>query len=274
MFISQIISLVVRWRKTGPTLALTLLLLIGSMALAACTGLNFGSSSSGGVTPTSTPSRQALSKLSWCGKPLVLFRDEGAPGSPTATGTATATVTATTTATGTVTATGTATGTATATATRTATSGPTTITDWSQVQPELGFTVYLPTTLPTKTCLVSVSGTIHDPIFGGSFIIGYLLPDHSSISLSEAPLRSQSQQFQCSPSSTVSGTPSANGTPKSGTATPGKGATATATATPTQLCSGAKGNTNIFFSAPGTTAQLQQFFSALQPDVDWTPAPK
>src|SRR5579875_2261337 len=238
MPVSHIKCLVVRWRKTGAALILTLLMLLISIAMAACTGLNFGSSGSGS-TPTATPSRQTLSKLTWCGKPLVLFRDEGAV-SPT----------------GTVTKPGT----------------PTTITDWSQVQPELGFTVYLPVTLPTHTCLVSVSGTIHDPIFGGSFIIGYLLPDHSSISLSEAPLRSQSQQFQCSPSP-ASGTPTPeSATPASGTATPRTGATATPTATPAQLCSGAKGNTDIFFSAPGTTAQLQQFFNALQPNVDWMPA--
>ncbi len=260
MPVSHIKCLVVRWRKTGAALILTLLLLLISIAMAACTGLNFGSSGSGS-TPTATPSRQTLSKLTWCGKPLVLFRDEGAV-SPTATGTAAATVTPT--------ASATANGTPTGTVTKPGT--PTTITDWSQVQPELGFTVYLPVTLPTHTCLVSVSGTIHDPIFGGSFIIGYLLPDHSSISLSEAPLRSQSQQFQCSPSP-ASGTPTPeSATPASGTATPRTGATATPTATPAQLCSGAKGNTDIFFSAPGTTAQLQQFFNALQPNVDWMPA--
>ncbi len=259
-----------RWRKTG----LVLLLLFVSITMIACSGLSFGG---GSPTPTSTPARQALSKLAWCGKPLVLFRDEGATPTATTTGTATATATGTATATATGTATATATGTASGTPTATVTttptaSGPRTITDWSQVKPELDFTVYLPPTLPTHTCLVSVSGTIHDPIFGSSFIIGYLLPDHSSISLSEAPLRSQNEQFQCSPSSTVSGTPSKSGTPKPGTATPE--ATPTPTTTPAQLCSGAKGNTNIFFSAPGTVAQLQQFFNTLQPNVDWMPASK
>lgn len=275
MFVSHVIALVARWRKTGPALALTLLLLLVSISMIACSGLSFGGSS--GSTPTSTPSRQSLAKLTWCGKPLVLFRDEGATPSPTttATGTATATATATVRPTGTATVSSTPSGTATATVTTTpAASGPRTITDWSQVQPELDFTVYLPATLPAHTCLVSVSGTVHDPIFGSSFIIGYLLPDHSSISLSEAPLRSQNQQFQCSPSSTVSGTPSTSGTPKSGTATPSSGVTATPTTTPAQLCSGAKGTTNIFFSAPGTTTQLQQFFNTLQPNVDWMPASK
>ena len=271
MHMSTMLTFVARWRRTGPALALALLMLLVSIAMIACSGP--GPGGNGGSTPTSTPSRQSLAKLTWCGKPLVLFRDEGA--TPTPGSTTTGTVTSTATATASPTASGTPTGTATATVTPSPTaSGPRTITDWSQVQPELNFTVYLPATLPAHTCLVSVSGTVHDPIFGSSFIIGYLLPDHSSISLSEAPLRSQNQQFQCSPSSTTSGTPSASGTPKSGTATPGTGATATPTTTPAQLCSGAKGNTNIFFSAPGTTAQLQQFFNALQPNVDWMPASK
>ncbi len=272
MHMSSRTDFVVRWRKTGPAFALSLLLLFMSITMIACSGLSFGG---GSPTATSTPARQALSKLAWCGKPLVLFRDEGATPTATTTATATASGTPTGTTTATATASGTPTGTATATTTPSA-SGPRTITDWSQVKPELDFTVYLPPTLPTHTCLVSVSGTIHDPIFGSSFIIGYLLPDHSSISLSEAPLRSQNEQFQCSPSSTVSATPSKSGTPKAGTATPGAGVTPTPTptSTPAQLCSGAKGNTNIFFSAPGTVAQLQQFFNTLQPNVDWMPASK
>ena len=260
MFASQIISFVACWRKTRPPLVFALLLTIVSIAVIGCSGLSFGG---GGITPpTATPSHLALAKLQWCGKPLVLFRDEGAAPSPTVTATATAMATATTTATATGTA---STGTPTAvTGTATATSDtPKTITDWTQVQPELGFTVFLPTTLPTHTCLVSVSGTIHDPIFGGSFIIGYLLPNHSSISLSEAPLRSQSQAFQCSPSASASGTPNAS---------PKAGVTATATPIATPLCSGAKTTTNIFFSAPGTVKQLEQFFNGLQPNVDWLPA--
>lgn len=253
MYLSQVRFFVARWRSAGPSLALALLLLIVSLSVVACSGLSFGG---GGSTPTATPSHLALAKLRWCGKPLVLFRDEGVLPSPTVTATTAATATAT----------GTATGTVTATSTAAASSGkPKTITDWSQVQPQLGFTVYLPTTFPTHTCLVSVSGTIHDPIFGGSFIIGYLLPNHSSISLSEAPLRTQNPAFQCSPSSSLGGTPTATSTPKTGV-------TPTPTAIPTQLCSGAKGTTNIFFSSSGTTAQLQQFFNGLQPNVDWMPA--
>ena len=136
---------------------------------------------------------------------------------------------------------------------------PKTLTDWSQVEPNLGFSVFLPQTLPQGSCLISASGTIHDPTFGGIFTIGYVLPDHDAISLSEAPLASQSSTFQCSPaSSTTSG--KSNSTP-----TPGP------TAVPVQLCTGARSNTNIVLSARGATSALEQLFSALQANVAWVP---
>ncbi len=234
-------------------LYLPILLLLASLVFVSCSGLNFGGTPAK-VTPTVGSSQEALSQLHWCGKPLMIFRDEGAPPPSSVTPTATATTT------GTPTATVGNTPTATATATP-STNHPVTITDWSQVKPNLGFVVYLPESLPQNSCLVSASGTIHDPIFGGSFTIGYLLPDHSSISLAEAPVRSQSHEFQCSPSSVA--TPHASGTP-----TPVSGPAQAAL----QLCSGARDNTSIVFSAGGSTNSLQQFFDALQPNVNWVPA--
>jgi hypothetical protein len=208
--------------------------------------------------------------LHWCTKRLMIFRDEGAPvtvtpnlGTPIATTVATATASVG----GTPTATTTVGTTPTAATTPTVGAGTsTTITDWTQVQPYLGFTVYLPAMLPSNACLVSVSGTIHDPIFGGSFTIGYLLPDHSSLSLAEAPLRTRSSEFQCSPS--TSATPQATHIPGKGTPT----LLPSPTQAPTQICSGARDTTNIYFSARGSTADLQKFFNALQPNVDWIPA--
>lgn len=115
---------------------------------------------------------------------------------------------------------------------------------------------------------------VHDPTLGGSFTIGYLLPDHSAITFSEIPLNTQnkSAQFQCNATSSTSSTGStgsaAAGTAKGGTpaATPGK------TQLPLQVCTGAREMTSIVFSARGTTATLQQLFNALQPDVNWIPA--
>ncbi len=235
-------------RRTLITMVGTIFL--SSFLFAACSGLG-GTNT---ATPTSIPTLAplTLTKLHWCNKPTLVFRDEHAPITVTPTG-------------GTPPASGTATATATATAsTPTPTpSEPTTVTDWSQVEPNLGFTVYLPTTLPANTCLVSAFGTFHDPIFGGSFSIGYLLPDHSSITLTEAPERTNSLSFQCSPS----GSPAPQ-VPQASTATP----TASATATPLLLCTGVRSGTNIVFSARGTQASLQQFFNNLQPNVNWVPA--
>jgi hypothetical protein len=188
----------------------------------------------------------------------MVFRDEGA----SVTATASATVTATPSAT--ATATGGSTPTATATASPVP-SGPRTVSDWSQVEHNLGFTIYLPATLPRSTCLVSAQATIHDPIFGGNFFIGYLLPDHSSISLSEAPLNSQNTQFLCNPSSGTS--PQTKTTPRAGTPVP----SASPTEAPGQLCSGAKDMTNIVLLARGSMDSLQMFFNALQPNVAWIP---
>src|SRR5579872_5617952 len=244
----QLLTSIVHKRRALIIIAGTLLL--SSFLFAACSGFGGGGPTS--PTSTSTSSSQALAKLHWCNKPNLLFRDEHAPvtvttTSSTPTGTATATVTTTATAT-----------------TPTATpNGPTSVTDWSQVEPNLGFTVYLPKTLPANACLVSASGTFHDPIFGGSFSIGYLLPDHSSVTLAEAPERSNSLSFQCSPS----GSPAPK-VPQASTATP----TGSATATPLLLCTGVRSGTNIVFSASGNQATMQQFFNNLQPNVSWVPA--
>ena len=190
----------------------------------------------GETSGTTTQTYVSLSSLHWCGKSLVLFQDEGA--SKTSTPGATTTVTV-----------------------PTPQVTPQTVTNWSQVEPNLGFTVYLPQTLPLGTCLTSVYGTFHDPILGGSFTIGYLLPDHSALSLSEAPLISQNTQFQCSPTSTTK-------TQGNGSATPTPGATVV----PLQLCTGAQGSTSIVLSAHGDSTTLQKFFGALQAHVNWQPA--
>ncbi len=212
-------------------------LLFVSIGLAGCTGLNAGTS----PTPTTKASTSvaslpqvALASLPWCGKPVLVFRDEGSSKTVTPTTAGTPAVS-------------------------TPSATPKTLTDWKQVEPNLGFTVFLPATLPQGSCLISASGTIHDPTFGGIFTIGYVLPNHDALSLSEAPLASQSSTFQCSPSSTTTGG-------KAGTPTP------IPTVAPVQLCTGARSTTNVVLSARGTTAALQQLFTALQDHVAWVPA--
>lgn len=232
-------------KRAGFFLAVSLFLII--ILFSACAN-PFGSSSASTVRPTS--STQKVSQIKWCSQVLMVFRDEGdftltpqtATPSPTTPAKATGTPVA-----------------------RPGT--PQTLTNWSVVKANLGFTVYLPSTVPSGTCLVSVQATIHDPIFGGSFTIGYLLPDNTSLSLSEAPLKSQNTMFQCS----GAGTPTPRPTPGSKTGSPAA-ATPSPTTVPTQLCSGAKNTTNIILSGPGTVDQLQQIFTNLQPDVNWIPA--
>lgn len=245
---------------------LALSALLAGMLLASCSN-PFASSQ---TTPTATLAADLpLTKLSWCGKPNMLFRDEGAV--PTATVTATTTPTATATAILTPGGSPTATTTATVGSSPTSTIGPgtpTTLTNWNVVKTDLGFTVFLPANLPRGTCLVSSQATVHDPTFGGSFLIGYLLPDHTSITISEAPLTSQSATFQCSvsnSSTTQKSSPSA-----ASTATPQ--VTASPTPIPLQLCSGARDTTNIVLSARRSVEYLQQTFNGLQSNVTWIPA--
>ncbi|HEY6543030.1 MAG TPA: hypothetical protein VIZ18_18960, partial [Ktedonobacteraceae bacterium] len=124
--------------------------------------------------------------------------------------------------------------------------------------------------LPRDACLVSAQATVHDPTFGGSFLIGYLLPDHTSITISEAPLASQNTTFQCSVSN--SSTTQKSGPSAAATGTPQVPASPTPTPTPLQLCSGAKNTTNIVLSARRSVEYLQQTFNTLQPNVSWIPA--
>src|SRR6266566_3910027 len=221
MIVPRILSRLMHSPHKFVWLCLVIVLSLSNLFLASCTGL-FGENP--GSTQTAIPSEVAVAQLHWCGKPSMLFRDEGA-------------VT------------------------------PRTITNWSEVEANIGFTVLLPSKLPRNTCLVNAQATIHDPIIGGSFTIGYLLPDHSAFTLSEAPLLSQNTAFQCNSSN--GGKPQANTTPKTGTPAPSQSATQGASLL---LCSGAKDKTNIVMSARGSTAHLQQIFNNLQPNVTWIPA--
>jgi hypothetical protein len=242
-------------------------LLLSNVFLASCTNSLGVSSSTPAATPT--PSEVPIAQLHWCGKPSMLFRDEGAI-TPTATTSSTPGVTATTTPAATVPSGATATTTVggTPTATVPLTPGtPRTITSWSEVEAGLGFTPYLPATLPAGSCLVNAQATIHDPIIGGSFTIGYLLPDHSAFTLSQAPRISQSTTFQCNPSNGVA--PQASITPKAGSPVASQSATPAA---PLLLCSGVKDATNIVMSARGSSEHLQQIFNNLQPNIAWIPA--
>jgi hypothetical protein len=245
----------------GPLVLSMLFLLL----LASCSN-PFNDNGGGGTgqkTPTTTGAAVPLADLHWCGKPSMLFRDEGARPSGTATPTTTATATTTPATSASVTATVTATASATP---ATGQGTPRTINNWDEAEAGLSFTVFLPATLPTGTCLVSAQAIIHDPTLGSNFLIGYLLPDHTAFTISEAPLISQNTTFQCNVST------SSNQKPTSGSGTPGIAQpTASPTALPLQLCSGAKNTTNIVLSAQRSVVYLQQLFEGMQPKVSWIP---
>lgn len=246
MLINRIVSPLgrqdTRWIKSGdfsllaakgiwlrlPGVILMVMLLLAVVACSDANGVN-----GGGATPT--PVNTA--SIHWCGRPLAVFRDEAAPTTPPPGATTTP-----------------------ATSLDPANGVPKTITDWNVVKANLGFTIFLPPTLPAGTCLTSASGTLRDPIIGSNFTIGYLLPSHDAISLSEAPLSSQKNvAFQCSVSVNVPGISGGTSTPTTGQ-------------DPVQLCTGGRGTTDIVFSARGSTSNLQKFFLAMQPNINWLPA--
>src|SRR6266566_5618867 len=85
MLVPQCSVFVVRWRPTWISLALNLC--IASFLLVSCSGPSFGGSAGGSsATIVPTPAQLPLAKLHWCNKPFILFRDEHAPVTGTATG--------------------------------------------------------------------------------------------------------------------------------------------------------------------------------------------
>jgi len=138
------------------------------------------------------------------------------------------------------------------------------LSDWSVVQGQLGFTPYLPTTLPKGACLALVGGTIHDPVLVGHFRITYAVPSSGPLSFSEAPKQAsvpstESGKVQCSSVASSGTPPAAAGTPG---ATP---------VPPLSICVGTIGNTNISVASAESSSDLQQLFNSLQPNVNWVP---
>lgn len=126
------------------------------------------------------------------------------------------------------------------------TSAQTISSDWSTVKTQLGFTPYLPPTLPQGSCLDLAGGSIHDPIFGARLSITYTLPNNISLSFSEAPKHGElSSSVQCAASSQVSGT---------------------------TLCIGSIQNTTVTIASNQAQGNVKTLFSQLKPNVDWLPA--
>lgn len=120
------------------------------------------------------------------------------------------------------------------------------LTSWSAVKDQLGFTPYLPATLPKGSCLDLVGGSIHDPIFGGHLSITWVLPTSGPISFSEAPKRG-----------------SVSATPQCAQSQQGSAATT--------ICIGAVGDASVTIASHLPASALQVYFAHLQPNADWEP---
>jgi hypothetical protein len=120
------------------------------------------------------------------------------------------------------------------------------ITSWSAVSNQLGFTPYLPKTFPKGTCLVLAGGSIHDPIFGGHFDVTWNLPGNVPMSFSEAPKRAGlGSSVQCAGSTQQS---------------------------KTEICLGTMGDTGITIASTESASSIQSLFQSLSPNVDWLPS--
>jgi len=126
------------------------------------------------------------------------------------------------------------------------TSSQTLLTKWEDVKDQLGFTVYLPSSLPKGSCLALAGGSIHDPIYGGHLQITYLVNGKDPLAFSEAPKKaSMSDKVQCVQS--------------------GQDAT-------TNICLGAINGTSVTIASHQSTSDLQALFKQLQPNVSWVPS--
>lgn len=119
------------------------------------------------------------------------------------------------------------------------------LSNWSDVKDQLGFTSYLPESMPEGTCLALAGGSIHNPIYGGQFSITYVLPKIGPVSFSEAPLhQGMSSKTQCIQSAQDS---------------------------KTMICVGAISNTSITIASRQSEADVQSMFGTLKSNVAWVP---
>lgn len=119
------------------------------------------------------------------------------------------------------------------------------LSNWDDVKDQLGFTPYLPESMPEGTCLALAGGSIHNPIYGGQFSITYVLPKVGPVSFSEAPLRpGLNSKTQCIQSAQDKNT---------------------------TICVGAVANTSITIASRQPAADIEAMFGSLKPDVTWTP---
>lgn len=118
--------------------------------------------------------------------------------------------------------------------------------DWDQASSQLGFTLYLPASLPKGSCLVLAGGSIHDSIYGAHVSLTWdIAPDLSPLSFSEAPRRGAASKPQCE---------------------------ASAQDAKASICLGSINDTSVTIVGRQSPTQLQAVFNALKPNVTWLPS--
>lgn len=140
---------------------------------------------------------------------------------------------------------------------------PNIVTDWTQIQNQLGFTLYLPKALSADACLVSVEGDLNSPS-GSTFRIIYAYYQRlytSRYLLQEQLAQGTGANLQCK---MLQGSDKALETifsdrpPTPTDPAPG-------------LCTGQRDQTLITFQAPENVEQLTADFQAFQPGVAFLP---
>jgi hypothetical protein len=121
------------------------------------------------------------------------------------------------------------------------------LTNWADVKDQLGFTYYLPSSLPKGTCLMFAGGTIHDSVFnGGMFKITYNLPDSGPLAFAEAPKQSNaSTNVQCLQSVQDA---------------------------KTNICQGVVGDTSVTIASRLSSGAMQNYYPSLKGNLAWVPA--
>ena len=149
---------------------------------------------------------------------------------------------------------------------------PTIVTNWTQIQAQLGFTIYLPAKLSVDVCLTGVEGDIHLPQ-GNTFRITYDYYQrtyHNRIILSERPTSASQTKMQCE-SLTNYDQQDTTHFPIAPLENIIEGDTNTSSNPAPSICEGQVTQTLILFQAPENPGQLAADFQALQPNIAFIP---
>lgn len=144
-----------------------------------------------------------------------------------------------------------------------ASSLPQIVTNWAQIQSQLGFPIYLPAKLSADACLTGVEGILNNPA-GNTFRITYDYYQRAYVNrfiLFEQATQA-STKLQCA---------EVNEATTNALESTFPGVNATSSNPAASICTGQQGQTAITFQAPESTQQLATDFQSLQPQSAFFP---